>query len=239
MANKPKQASSTERRARIEEMRRQQQAAERRKNILIIGLGAVLGLGLIAAVAIPIALKEQDQSAPVASFGVPLAAADCSEPSNDPATSANHVGPGTDQPNADRVTYAKVPPSNGDHFPTPAQISRHFYTAADRPRVETLVHNLEHGYTILWYDSTITGDQLQAAEDLADRVPRDAKNRKFIVSAWDESYGEIPNGKHVALVHWSADGRGHRQLCAAVSGEAIEQFTTQFPATDSPEPNAP
>ena len=239
MANKPKQASSTERRARIEEMRRQQQAAERRKNIVIIGLGAVLGVGLIAAVAVPMVMKEQQSSVPLSTIGVSLADASCSEPTNDPATSANHVGPGTDKPNVGKVTYATVPPSNGDHFAAPAQISRHFYTADDRPAVETLVHNLEHGYTILWYDSTITGDQLQAAQDLADRVPEDSKNRKFIVSAWDESYGKLPDGKHVALVHWSGDNRGHRQLCGSVSGEAVAQFMTTFPASDAPEPNAP
>ena len=238
MANKPKQASGAERRARIEEMRRQQQAAERRKNIVIIGLGLVLGIGLIAAVAVPMVMKEQENRAPLASFGAPLAEASCSEPTNDPATSANHVGPGTDNA-VTKVTYATVPPSNGDHFLAPAEISRHFYTAEDRPRVETLVHNLEHGYTIVWYDSTVTGDQLQAAKDLADRVPEDSKNRKFIVSAWDESYGQLPDGKHVALVHWSADGRGHRQLCGAVSGAAIDQFMTAFPASDSPEPKAP
>lgn len=237
MANKPKPASSTERRARIEEMRRQQQAAERRKNLVIIGLGAVLGIGLIAAVAVPMVLEARKSSVPVASIGTPVAGAACSEVTNDPATSANHVGPGTNSPDVTRVQYATVPPSNGDHFGTPALISRHFYTAEDRPTVETLVHNLEHGYTILWYDSTITGDQLEAAQDLADRVPEDAKNRKFIVSAWDDSYGTLPEGKHVAIVHWSADNKGHRQLCGAVSGEAVEQFMTQFPATDAPEPN--
>jgi Protein of unknown function (DUF3105) len=238
MANKPKQASGAERRARIEEMRRQQQAAERRKNIVIIGLGLVLGIGLIAAVAVPMVMKEQENSAPLATIGVSLADASCSEPTNDPATSATHVGPGTDSPAVNKVSYATVPPSNGDHFLAPAQISRHFYTAEDRPRVETLVHNLEHGYTIVWYDSTITGDQLQAARDLADRVPEDSKNRKFIVSAWDDSYGTLPDGKHVALVHWSGDNRGHRQLCGAISGEAVDQFMTAFPASDAREPNA-
>lgn len=238
MGNKPKQASSAERRARIEEMRRQQKAAERRKNTVIIGLGALLGIGLIAAVAVPIALKEREQSAPVATFGVPLAEAACSEPTDDPATSANHVGPGTQSPNVGRVEYATIPPSNGDHFQTPAPLGRHFYTADDRPAIENLVHNLEHGYTILWYDSTVSGADLQAAQDLAERVPRDAENRKFIVSAWDDSYGTFPEGKHVALVHWSADNKGHRQLCGAVSGEAVEQFMNRFPSTDSPEPNA-
>ena len=40
----------------------------------------------------------------------------------------------------------------------PAPIERKFYTEDDRPELEALVHNLEHGYTILWYDDTIADD---------------------------------------------------------------------------------
>ena len=36
--------------------------------------------------------------------------------------------------------------------------TRKFYTEDDRPELEALVHNLEHGYTILWYDETIADD---------------------------------------------------------------------------------
>jgi hypothetical protein len=77
-------------------------------------------------------------------------------------------------------------------------------------------------------------------------VPKDSDRRKFIVSAWDESRGAFPDGKHIALSHWSAKGDGagsaglgHRQLCGQVSGEAVDQFMTQFPFSDAPEPNAP
>ena len=48
-----------------------------------------------------------------------------------------------------KVDYETVPPSHGAHFAAPAVSDRKFYTAADRPELETLVHNLEHGYTVL------------------------------------------------------------------------------------------
>ncbi len=37
-------------------------------------------------------------------------------------------------------------------------MERKLYTKEDRPPLGRLVHNQEHGYTILWYDETIAGD---------------------------------------------------------------------------------
>jgi hypothetical protein len=104
--------------------------------------------------------------------------------------------------------------------------------------VEQLVHNLEHGYTILWYDDTITGAGRSELEDIAASAREQSQTRgKFIVAPWDAERGRLPEGKHVALTHWGAE-QGHRQLCGKVSGAVVEDFVTQYPATDAPEPNA-
>jgi hypothetical protein len=51
----------------------------------------------------------------------------------------------------------------------------------------------------------------------------------------------------VVLTRWTANPqdpgnqatqRGVRQVCAAVSGQAIAEFMAKYPATNSPEPNA-
>jgi hypothetical protein len=247
VANKTKKSDARDRRAKLEEMRRAQRATERRRNLTFVGLAAVVGIGIIAAAAIPLISKNQQNNKPLTDFGVAASAAQCDAITNDPIAAANHVGPGTGGSNESvgRVNYSTVPPSGGDHFLTPMPIDRHFYTAQDRPPLENLVHNLEHGYTIVWYDSTVTGDQLKTLEDLSSRVPKDGDRRKFIVSAWDDGYGRFPDGKHVAVSHWSGQGDGggpaglgHRQLCGQVSGEVIDQFMTQFPFSDAREPNA-
>jgi Protein of unknown function (DUF3105) len=247
VANKTKKKSQTrDRRAKLEEMRRAQKAAERRRNLTFVVLAAVVGLGIIAAAVVPIINENRRTNKPLTDYGVSAAAAQCDAVTNDPVPSANHVGPGSGgDESVTRVQYSTVPPVGGDHFITPAPSTRHFYTAEDRPAMENLVHNLEHGYTIVWYDSTVTGDELKTLEDLSKRVPKDADRRKFIVSAWDDSYGSLPGGKHIALAHWSAQGEGvgsagagHRQLCGQVSGEVIDQFMTQFPFSDAPEPRA-
>jgi hypothetical protein len=236
VANKSK-PQSRDRRTKVEAMRREQQARERRKNLMFIAVAVVVGLGIVAAAAVPSYLKSRNDPAKksLSSFGVKAAAASCSPATNDPVT-----GPGTDSPDTTKVKYSEVPPSSGQHFVTPQVPAKAFYTTKDRPAIETLVHNLEHGYTVLWYDKTIKGDQLTTLKDLSASARKTAaagQGEKFIVSAWDPSYGAFPEGKHVALSHWSAN-QGHRQLCGKVSGAVVSSFMKKFPSTDAPEPNA-
>jgi len=232
-----KKRQDRDRRARVEEMRRAEQSRERRKSMLFIALAVIVGLGLIAAAAVPSYLKSRNDPAKksLASFGVPVGAADCDPVQDDPTTGNNeHADDGT------VLEYENVPPSSGAHWGAPAFPAREFYTERDRPEMEQLVHNLEHGYTVVWYDDTIKGKALDELKDIA--VSARAKDpvgpgKKFIVSAWDDAYGDFPDGKHVAMSHWGAE-QGHRRLCGEVSGAAINDFIEQFPASDAPEPNA-
>lgn len=234
MANKSKQ-QERDRRAKVEAMRKAEQAKERRKSMLFIVLAAVVGLGLIAAAAVPAYLQSRNDPAnkALASFGVSTAQADCDAPTDDAATGGNdHREEGT------AIQYDEVPPSSGPHWPQPAFPARAYYTERDRPAVEQLVHNLEHGYTILWYDDTVTDADRSLLEDIAASAREQSQTRgKFIVAPWDEERGRLPEGKHFALTHWGAE-QGHRQLCGGLSGKTVEDFVTEYPATDAPEPNA-
>jgi Protein of unknown function (DUF3105) len=236
VANKAKSAKTSEkdRRARVEAMRREQAAKERRKSTLFVVIAVIVGLGLVAAAAVPAILKNRNDPAKKAlsSFGVSTAAASCSAATNDkPSGGQDHKAQGT------VVAYDHVPPSSGAHWAVPAISSRAFYTTKDRPAMEELVHNLEHGYTVLWYDSSVKGAQLSALEDIAvsARSQKAVGPSKFIVSAWDPAYGAFPAGKHIAMSHWGAK-TAHRQLCGQVSGPAVASFVKRFPYTDSPEP---
>jgi Protein of unknown function (DUF3105) len=191
--------------------------------------------------------RSHQPDAAIGAIGVPASAASCDPVTTDKAGgNGNHVGPGTSTPATMRVKYPTVPPSNGPHFASQA-LGHDFYAAADRPPIETLVHNLEHGYTILWYDQQ-AGDtkraELQQLADVASKT--DWASGKFIVSAWDPSYGELPAGKKFALSHWSAtldangtsvaSQAGHRQLCGNLSGQVVKAFIQRFPHTSAPEP---
>jgi len=236
VANKPK-AQDRDRKAKVEAMRREQQARERRKSLLFIVIAVVVGLGIVAAAAWPAIQKSRNDPAKKSldSFGVAAGAAGCDDPTDDdPAGVSEHVEDGT------KVDYDQVPPSSGKHWGTPVFPARAFYTERDRPEIEQLVHNLEHGYNILWYDDTITGKALDTLKNLAASAASNelaGPASKFIVSAWDDSYGTFPSGKHVALSHWGAT-ESHRQLCGKVSGEVVQNFMEKYPYSDAPEPNA-
>jgi hypothetical protein len=227
VASKSKQ-SAKDRRAKVEELKRQQAAAERRKTLLFVGVAAVVGLGLIAAAVVPAVLNARSNPAnqDPADIGEPLAKASCDPVVDDEATgAADHVQPGTS------VEYATTPPSSGKHYDVPLPFSRKFYGPDDAPPVENLVHNLEHGYVVVWYDDTLQGVQLEALEDISKRIPEDRP--KLVVAPWDASRGPLPDDKHVAMSAW-----GHRQLCEAPSGEAVDEVSEQFPPSVAPEPNA-
>lgn len=248
----PKKQVSQDRKARIAQMQRQEKARENRVRIQIIAGAAALLLVLGAAISYAVidAGKKRPDVA-ITSIGVSASAASCDAPTTDKAAgNGTHVGPGTSTPNTTRVKYSTVPPSNGPHFATDAPSNGvNFYTAADRPKMETLVHNLEHGYTILWYDQSVASAQKAQLEQLAKLANKlDPSSDKFIVSEWDSSYGQLPAGKKFALSHWSAtlasnkatvaSQEGHRQLCGQLSGAVVESFVKQFPLTSAPEPGA-
>jgi hypothetical protein len=239
VANKTKQIER-DRRAKVEAMRKAEQARERRKSIIFVVTAVVVGVGLIAAVAIPSYLTKRNDPAnkSVSSFGVSASAAGASAVKVTKGTNTTalrkHVAVGTVE------KYATVPPSFGPHWPAPAYPAREFYTARDRPKMEQLVHNLEHGYTIVWYDTTIKGDQLQQLKDISTAARKNSAvgpTGKFIVSAWDNAYGKFPAGKHIALSHWGSKD-SYVQLCAKVSGAVVQTFIEKHPATDAPEPAA-
>ena len=243
----PKKQVSQDRKARIAEIQQAEKARENRvRNQIIAGCVALLlVLGAVITYAIIDAGKQRPDVA-ISAIGVPAAAASCDPPTTDKAGgNGDHV-----EPNASpKVKYDTVPPSNGPHFAQPAVSDRRFFTTADRPQMEVLVHNLEHGYTVLWYDQSAgeakeMKDALQDLAKVANKI--DSASGKFIVSAWDPSYGELPAGKKFALSHWSAtlgadkttvaSQAGHRQLCGDLSGEVVKAFVQKFPRTSAPEP---
>ena len=226
-----------DRKARVEQMRKAQEAAERRRTLLVVG-AAVLAVLVLTGVVVKVVRDAQADRDP-ATVGVAAAAAACDPVTTDPVTGSGvHVGPQTDQPTVTKVPYKTVPPTSGEHFVSPAYPARAFYTKDDRPAMETLVHNLEHGYTVVWYTSATPQAQVDQLKKISDQVRSmsETGGGKFVVSAWDDAYGTFPSGKTIGVSHWGAKN-GHRLLCGAVSGAAIKSFVTSYPSTDSPEPN--
>ena len=218
--------ANKDRRARLEELRRQQRAAERRKNYLFIGTGIVIALGLIAGAVIP--AYEHDQAAKRKSKAGHQAAptkaelaAGCTGVHNDPVSAAAiHVT----QP----IDYSKekygdtrggtppIPPSGGRHNPVTLPDTSRFYPISQKPRPERAVHNLEHGYVVVWYDSKLPASQVAQLQSMT-QLPN--FSRLYVVGWWQ---GDLPSNKHVVLTSW-----GRTDRCDSVSQSVIGTFYSQ------------
>jgi hypothetical protein len=247
-SSRPQRSDPSARKARVAQVQKAQKSRERRTVLMIIAACSVLVLllGGVITYGILDARKNQPENL-IVGLGTPAASASCDAVTTDAASgNSDHVGPGTNRTDVTKVDYSTVPPTSGSHFVQPILDGRQFYSSADTPRVETLVHNLEHGYTVLWYlpsEESARTTQLQELASLGNKLA--PSQAKFIVAPWNEAYGPFPSGKKFALSHWSATtdstGKvtaqaGHRQLCGDLSGEAVKNFVTQFPKTDAPEP---
>ncbi|RNL62950.1 DUF3105 domain-containing protein [Nocardioides marmoriginsengisoli] len=146
------------------------------------------------------------------------------------------------------ITYTDAPPAFGEHRPEYAPFGRAFYSS-DRPEVGNLVHSLEHGYTIAWYDDTLAEDTAALASLETIATDYMANRERFIAAPWREEDGAaFPEGRHVALVRWSADAddptdqtkhRGNWMYCGGVDRKAISTFFDTWPNEESPEPGLP
>ncbi|HWD83219.1 MAG TPA: DUF3105 domain-containing protein [Kribbella sp.] len=223
----------------IEKMQREQAAGDRRRTIMIVVGAIVVGLAIIAYPAIRLVQDSRTKNQALTDFGVAVSAASCDAPTDD-------AGGGTQdhRPDGEKIAYSVSPPSSGPHYAVWAPFDKRFYSMSDRPPVENLVHNLEHGYTILWYRDTLPKDEISKIEKIAkSKLPESSLN-KFIAAPYKQSEGKgWPDGKNIAFAHWSAadpttqKSFGHRQFCSKVSGEALKQFMDKYPATDAQEPN--
>ncbi|CAA9343267.1 MAG: hypothetical protein AVDCRST_MAG36-1504 [uncultured Nocardioidaceae bacterium] len=227
------------RRAVVEQMRREQQAKERRKTLLMIGAAVLVGAIIIGTAVWQLVREQAADGRELAAIGVPASEAGCQD-----VVTEDAAGEGEHRPPGEGISYEDAPPAFGPHWENALQPGevRKFYTADDRPEVERLVHSLEHGWTILWYDDTVAGDEtaLTDLEGVADNFP-DVTDReqKIIVAPWTaDDGGEFPDDAHLALTHWSAGSAGQEgvwQYCSEVSGEVVADFMDEYPASDSPE----
>ena len=244
-----KNPKTVERRAMVEKMRQEQARKERMRSLAILGVSIVAVVGLLVAALVPYIKdkREEDKIAgtSVEKLGATTSAAACDdvitkEPKGTERSgeAGNHVDIGT------KITYSSAPPAFGQHWPnylTDTEI-RNFYSPDDRPDVERMVHSLEHGHTLIWYDDTIKPGS-EEYKDLEAIAKKYSNTTTYVnILPWKATDGdEFPDGKHVALTHWAGSGgdqKGVWEYCGKPSGSVIKQFVKDYPNTDAPEPGA-
>lgn len=141
-------------------------------------------------------------------------------------SSSPHVPPGASLP-----AYNTNPPTSGQHYAQTFQAGFFDETSqeSNTPNPEGfLVHNLEHGYVIFWYNCEILSEEAcTALKDQIQSVMEDANNFKVIAFPYNKI--EVP----VALTSW-----GRILEMEIFDPELAAQFVDRN-RNQAPESNAP
>ena len=124
------------------------------------------------------------------------------------------------------IDYDRTPPNSGPHDPRPVPRPERRYDVEDAPPVERVVHNLEHGWVVVWYDAG------RADTTRLDAALLSADFPKMFAVPWTR--GGLP--APYVVTAW-----GHEQRCAEVDGATLEEFAAEHGGEngDAPEPRAP
>jgi hypothetical protein len=189
--------------------KRAQMQARRRRNALITRLG--LGAAALVGIAL-IASSFLREPAPELGEDVPI------------MPDTTHVAEDTDP-----GPYNSDPPTSGKHYE--ATLNAGFYNdgdvSADYPEGH-LVHNLEHGYVIFWYNCSLL-DEAGCTElkGQIQEVMADENNFKVIAFPWPSI--DVP----VVMTSWG------RILRMESFDPQVAQNFVQNRRNKAPEPNAP
>lgn len=200
---KSSKSAKSDRQKVIDDIRRKQKNAEKRQGTVIVGVCVVIALGIVLIAAWePMTTSIRKAALTGDTVEEIGAGADaCQEVVTQPQEGNQHVEP-------QQVQYQQAPPATGDHWNeagvAPAPVSQRFYTASDRPELESLVHNSEHGYNILWYDETIADDDGQIAEiqkisDIMDVNDTNGRNKFKAVPWTSDDAAEVAKSLEAAV----------------------------------------
>lgn len=246
--------SKVDRKRKLEELKRQQRAKERRKTLIVVVAATVAGIALVGSV-VGLSIRESQAKkaeerkveaeakakvaaarAELVTLGVKAADAGCSPIEDDKPIpeGSKHVEEG------EKVDYKTVPPTGGEHAGRTLPLEPNFFDmGSPDEQTELAVHDLEHGVIVAWYDKKLPPAEVEVLKKIAANTQTQTASateredlRRFLVLPWQR--GDLP--KPLYLTAW-----GHKQGCGKASGEAVEQFIQKFGENrgDAPEGGAP
>ncbi|MFE6100433.1 DUF3105 domain-containing protein [Streptomyces laurentii] len=170
-------STNADRRARIEEMRRAEQARERRNRILTIGVSAVVVLSLVGFGGWAINKQSEKKDQEAAAAKAPI---EGEKDWDAKKLTRNHV----ETP----VKYEMKPPVGGDHNPIWQNCNGDVY---DKPLNDTnAVHSLEHGAVWVTYNKKADKGDLDKLSSKVKKTPYslmspiDDQSGAIMLSAW-------------------------------------------------------
>ena len=208
-----KRARQKQRRGLKLDEQRRQAATARRKRLLTIGLA---GLIILALIGLAVAQRVSQRNADLAQQQEALAALTelgCDASGQQEDAGAGHLETAQAQLVASppETLYPERPASSGQHYP--AWVKTGFYDKQIDERL--LVHNLEHGYVVAYYDGGADPEHVEALETYAGNAI-DGDYPKLIVAPWD---GDLEGDANFSWVAWNV-----RQSCRDFDETVFEVF---------------
>ncbi|MFH8494973.1 DUF3105 domain-containing protein [Streptomyces coeruleorubidus] len=207
--------SNTDRKARIEEMRRAEQARERRNRILTITASVVIVCGLVAGGVLLVRSQSDggsDTAASDSSAKGKFVTGEDGVKKWEGELARNHV--------TKAVKYASVPPVGGDHNQAWMNCNGDVYTK--ELNNTNAVHSLEHGAVWVTYNADAKKADIDALAAKVKKTPYtlmsplDGQKDPIVLSAW-----------------------GHQRTVTGASDPDVDKFFEKFvQGEQTPEPGA-
>jgi uncharacterized protein DUF3105 len=162
-------------------------------------------------------------AAPAAARGAGCSQLQTIQPYNPESQDRLHIGGDGVTAPPPLSSYPTQPPTSGPHNPTPLGSGEY----PDPPPVDQVIHSLEHGAVVIWYDpAALTSQELT---DLQTFFNKSAEKEHVIVAPYNYpdqgEAGKLPDGKQMVLVAW------HRmETCNKVSLPAAFEFVYHYAA---------
>jgi len=192
--------------------------------VVAVALAVVL-LGAAGAVLALSRVGDEHQVSVAGTVSGTFAPAGCAGPAVDA-----EVIPEASKHREGTIEYETAPAYGGEHNPLPLPRAQQVYQRGMGPDlVERAVHNLEHAYVVVWYDT-------EASQEDVDRVAgevRATRYDKVIMVPWDR--GTFADTRF-ALSAW-----GHLRYCEQPDAASITAFYEEHGGSygDAPEKLAP
>lgn len=213
---------------KLEEKQRRREAEERKKDALRKAqrkrnlVTTVVALLVLGGVIAAIVVQRQAETEATTTYGVSEAEANCGEVEEQEIMSADHIDVG-----AAHEPYATNPPTSGPHYNEAGlgPVQAGFYEDAAEAPPEGVVHNLEHGMIVFYYNPDAPAEVI---EDL--KLAVDDERVASVATPWTDLEGDA----NFVMAAW-----GQSQACEQVSRSIVNDFRREFQGIAGPEKIAP
>lgn len=214
-----KKLEDKQRRRETEERKKRERQKAHRKRSLVTTLVA---LGVAGGVVAAIVAQRGSEEKAATTYGVAAADANCGEVEEGDIQGADHIEVG-----AAHEPYSTNPPTSGPHYNQAGigPVQTGFYEdAADAPP-EGVIHNLEHGMIVIYYNPDAPAEVI---DDVTNAV--DDEIGATVATPWPDIEGDA----NVVYTAW-----GLSQSCEQVSRTVLNDFRKKYQGIAGPEKLTP